>query len=389
MKILYVSPSLLPSRSANSIHVIRMTEAFSKLGHDVSLFAARSLSSPDKLDVRIQKYYGVDFDNLELITNYWRSSKAMNLKLGLNALGYYLFLLVKQCEPDIVISRNLYASFLLRPVARGKLFFETHQLEYGWRKKIQAVLTRDKKVTTIVISRAMKKILGEHIGINNFDPMILHDAAPLGIPFLHHAQKIKEREALLGEIESKHYKMIVGYFGHLYPGRGIEVIKGLALRHQDMAFLVFGGNEVQINALKLNKPKNLRLMGYVEPRVATQLMGLMDVLLMPYQKKVYIGDNRSETARWMSPMKMFEYMATGVPIIASKLPVLQEILVHGQNCLLAEPENIDEWSKCLKILHKDSVLANRIGENARSAYLSEYNWISRSEKIIEQVNICN
>ena len=49
----------------------------------------------------------------------------------------------------------------------------------------------------------------------------------------------------------------------------------------------------------------------------------VDILIMPYQKNVAIGAKGHDTARWMSPMKMFEYMASGNPIISSNLAALK------------------------------------------------------------------
>ena len=58
---------------------------------------------------------------------------------------------------------------------------------------------------------------------------------------------------------------------------------------------------------------------------------------MPYQAKVSIGVKGHDTGRWMSPMKMFEYMAAGVPVISSDLAVLREILINEKNALLVSP----------------------------------------------------
>jgi glycosyltransferase involved in cell wall biosynthesis len=115
-------------------------------------------------------------------------------------------------------------------------------------------------------------------------------------------------------------------------------------------------------------------------------MQAMDVLLMPYQRQVLIDqDPRKDTSRWMSPLKMFEYMATGVPLIGSRLPALQEVLSDGRNCLLAEPEDVSEWSRCLRQVQHSPELAKRLGARARSDYLEEYNWLVRSRRLLESV----
>ena len=71
---------------------------------------------------------------------------------------------------------------------------------------------------------------------------------------------------------------------------------------------------------------------------------------MPYQRNVSIGIKGSNTADWMSPLKLFEYMSSGVPIISSDLPVLREILEDRRNALLVPPKNFDSWDEALKII---------------------------------------
>ena len=89
---------------------------------------------------------------------------------------------------------------------------------------------------------------------------------------------------------------------------------------------------------------------------------------MPYQTKVSIGSKGHDTGRWMSPMKMFEYMAAGVPIISSDLPVLREILRNEENALLVSPSKHKEWCMALDRLSNDPVLAESIGKCAYSDY---------------------
>ena len=81
-------------------------------------------------------------------------------------------------------------------------------------------------------------------------------------------------------------------------------------------------------------------------------------------------------------MKMFEYMASGVPIIASKLPVLQEVLCQ-QDALLAEPDDPAEWSNSLRSLVRDHELGRHLAYNARRTYLDEHNWVERARRLLQ------
>ena len=111
-------------------------------------------------------------------------------------------------------------------------------------------------------------------------------------------------------------------------------------------------------------------------------MRVVDVLLMPYQKSVSIGKPGHDTARWMSPMKMFEYMSSSVPIISSDLPVLREVLICGENALLVPPDDVDCWVQAMDKLLSNRELSASIGRNAHRAYKLNYTWLKRAESII-------
>lgn len=349
--------------------------------------SGRSIRSSQYLKQNVEKYYGVQLRTVGLLSCYWPYSKGLNAMLGLFSAFHYFRLRTKKWHPDIIVARNLYAAFLLRPFIAERLFFETHQLEHGWRKYLQGKLVQDRHVHTIVISQALKRILKERVGCTGFNPMVLHDAAPSGVLYLSPEEKVKRRAALFDKkVVDGAFKKIAGYFGHLYSGRGVDMIRALARRHPDIAFMIFGGNEEQIGALKkTDHDDNFMVMGYVEPNEVMDVMGIMDILMMPYQNNVSIGDNRSNTSPLMSPMKMFEYMACGVPIVASDLPSLKEVLVDRHNCLLAIPHDVDAWSRCLDCLCNDDDFARRLGMTAHNEYNEKYNWNVRASKIVKMI----
>ena len=109
----------------------------------------------------------------------------------------------------------------------------------------------------------------------------------------------------------------------------------------------------------------------------------MDILLMPYEKKVFLSKRKTNTAKFMSPMKLFEYMSTGVPLISSNLIVLKEILKDNHNCLLAEEQNVEEWNNSIIRLLKDKDLRYKLANNAKKELENKYTWLKRVENIIK------
>lgn len=379
MKLAYISPSLLPSRSANSVHVVHQCEAFSQLGLDVSLYAKRNSKNVQNLPSGLAQTYGTGLERVKLRTIFTRWSRANNVTIAIYAILRLLF----ADRADAVLSRNLFASFLLAVFSRIPLIIEVHQLETGFRRWMQRVAFRRSGVIVVTISEQLKKDLTLAVGRTETPVVVLHDAAPDGMEPLPEAEQRAWRREQLGDRAVEHYQLVCGYVGHLYAGRGVEVIESLARECSDVLFLVFGGNEQDVEAkCRQNSSPNLRFVGHVPHPVARRAMCSVDVLLMPYQEKVSIGLKGHDTARWMSPMKMFEYMASGTPFIASDLPVLREVLRNGHNALLVPPSDIQSWKAALFALKNDAELRRQLAQNAYADYQSEYTWRRRAERLV-------
>ncbi len=176
----------------------------------------------------------------------------------------------------------------------------------------------------------------------------------------------------------------IGYVGHLYPGRGIEIIAELARYLKDCQFDMVGGTEQDIDYWqKTMSETNLVFHGFVPPAILPDFFQNMDVLLMPYQRQVQVASGKTDTSRWMSPMKLFEYMAAGKAIISSDLPVLREVLTHERNALLVAPEDVEGWVTAVNRLIADPDLRLRLGQTARQDLLANYTWEARARKVLD------
>ena len=111
----------------------------------------------------------------------------------------------------------------------------------------------------------------------------------------------------------------------------------------------------------------------------------MNILLAPYQENTKIPGNRI-TTQWMSPLKIFEYMASGTPFIASNLPVLREVLKNKYNCILCKPDSTLEWQRAILKILGDSKLAERISKNSLKDIHDGYSWEVRARRLREILN---
>src|SRR5690606_20775807 len=103
-------------------------------------------------------------------------------------------------------------------------------------------------------------------------------------------------------------------------------------------------------------------------------------LLAPYQAHVQTAGG-GDTAAWMSPIKLFEYMAAGKPILCSDLPVLREIIEDGRNGLLLPVDDVKAWAAALRGLLNAPAERRRLGTAAHIDLLARHTWLERARRI--------
>ena len=225
-----------------------------------------------------------------------------------------------------------------------------------------------KKSKTVFISNKLKYYLKNKFGLSPFDAIVLHDASEIIEPkFITNSNCIRN----------------ICYAGSLYEGRGIDIIGKLAAKFPMISFNIYGGEKDKILELQSRfNSNNLIFHGFIPYKVLIKKLRDYDALLMPYQNKVSVGIKNHDTSKWMSPLKMFDYMASGVPIISSNLPVLREILKNNKNAFLCNPDNFNEWVRCIKFIEKKKTLRSSVAKSALDDIRKQYNWNIRAKRII-------
>ncbi len=180
-------------------------------------------------------------------------------------------------------------------------------------------------------------------------------------------------------------RLKVGYIGSFYQGRGVELIIKVAGHCPHIDFHLVGASEKDLVRLEKQVPENVTLIGFVPPAESHKYMNASDVLLAPYQRKVFVYGNRGDTSDYMSPLKIFEYMASGKAIVASDIPVLHEVLESEKDCLFVSPADVDGWINALYRLQEQG-LREKLGDSARTKFLEKYTWEKRAEIVIKDID---
>ena len=373
MKILYLSNSIIPSRTANSIHVMKMCQALAKNGHEVIFLAPNNKDKYTEDIENIFKFYAVE-KNFKI-----KKISVFNIKGGtlFYIIGIFFYLLFNRCF-DLVYGRFLYGCYIAA-LLKNDVIFESHSPVYKENKysiKIFELLIKNKYFKKlIVISKALKNIYIQNGYLNSSKIQVAHDGAD-------ETENFNCKTKLLGSEQN----LKVGYVGHLYKGKGMEVIDLIAKKiDNDVEIHVVGGLEEDIHFWK-NKinSKNVYFYGFVNHKEVSNYINALDVCLLPNQKIVLpygaeIFMNSKNISTFTSPLKLFEYMSHKKAIIASDLPVIREVL-NERNSILVECDNIQLWIDSIKKLKN---LKNRefISNQALNDFY-EYTWKKRAENII-------
>lgn len=374
MKILYSASYPIPSRAANGVHVTKMSQALALDGHDVTLITPEyNREVNDKTHEDIFSWYGV-----KPVFKHKKTLGFIKGRIGLAVHSLSCIYKYFISQSDLIYARCLGTAFMAS-LFRIPFVFEQH-LVYSKSDGIvnyiyNNIVVARSMIALVVISESLKNILLNNGSIEAHKIIVAHDGADA-------PQVSNERSTIIKDSS----KINVGYVGHLYEGRGIDIIFELSKRMLHVDFYLIGGNP---EAIKLWQDRsaghnNFILCGHLPPHIAQSTMREFNILLAPYQTSVSVM-GKTDTAQWMSPLKIFEYMAAEKPIICSNLNVLKEVLKNNYNSYLCSPSDAEEWEMTINKIINNSVDARVVASNAYKDFVELYTWDVRAKNIMNFV----
>lgn len=373
MNLLYLSSSYVPSRRASSVQVMKMCQALVRTGAGVTLVTKGSKARQEPGVEDDHAFYGVD-SGFEIV-----KLPRPGVRGGGLVFAYWVRRLLKQRRQNIDLA---YARELGGALAAARLglpvILELHGIPSGSAKRLfhRAMLT-NQVLRIVVISRALQELLDhDHWIPRGVEVLLAPDAADA-------LEREAESATRPNSAGGPGHRPSYGYVGQLHRGKAMEVLVPLARSMPGADFHVVGGSREDLARWReAALPENLVLHGFVPPSEIPSWHRRFDALLLPSQREVYGASGRSPIGDVMSPMKLFEYMAAGKPIVCSDLPVLREILRDGQNALLVPPTDIEGWKTALERLASKPSLARALVDTARQEFLDHYTWEARAARVL-------
>ena len=396
MKIAVMTSGHVPSEWAHAISVMKHAHAFRELGHSVEVLTVeRHLEATYRKRIdSIADWYGIE----EIPITYFRDN--------------WLYYFVDYKWPSRIIR-------ILDRLMFGKLRYifdpEKNISEYCREQGFRIAYCRTYRGAMYNIKLGIPTVLDAQNPNPQQNPqlrdllslahspffkrlvtvsdMLKENFVVAGVPdvkiiVMENAVDVKKYETLRKrytkddlrtQLRLPHDKVIVTYTGKLSAERGVGDILSAAQRLNDFLFLIIGGRQNELEHFKyISQRKQLRnvlFTGFL-PNSQIPLYTLAsDILLAPYTR---------DTPTWthLSPLKIFEYLAAGKPIITTNFPAMRKLLVDRQNGFLIKEKTPDDIVKALECLISNKNLYDRcVEKNIRQA--KKFSYTSRAESILE------
>lgn len=370
MRIVCIAASFVPADTANSIQVVKAAHALAELGHAVTLLVPGDRPAAWET---LRAHYGLT----QRFEVQWLHE---NLTFRRYDYAFKAVRKARQMKPDLVYTWVLQAGVLA--LRHGlPTVLELHDRVTGrlgpwlfrrfWRSG-----TPHRLLTN---TRALQKALCVAFDLEPDEDEII--IAPNGVELVRYQGLPNPASARrrLGLPEG----FTAGYTGHFYAGRGMDLMLALAEAMPEIQFLWVGGQPADVarwrERLQQAGVTNVTLTGFMANADLPQYQAAADVLLMPYGTRI-AGSGGGNSAQIASPMKMFEYMAAGRPILTSDLPVIHEVL-NENLAVFCPPEDLTAWEAALRDLQHDPARRSQLAETARAA-VRQYTWLARAERAL-------
>ena len=268
---------------------------------------------------------------------------------------------------------------LLKLFTKGKVIYDAHEdvpqqiltkhwLPAPFKRPLALIFNLLEKLAARALTAVVVATEGIAERFSKHNPIVIHNYPDLGMLPTALRSPTKENERVLI------------YVGGISRLRGaVEMVDALAcLSHIDNLRLDLIGRfepaSLETELQRVQSYQYVRFLGWLQPKEVYEHLGQADIGLVCLHP-----EPRYTVAL---PVKLFEYMATGLPVIASNFPLWKKI-VEGSKCgLIVDPLNPEEIAEAIEYLLEHPEERYRMGENGREAVFEKYNWKDEGKKLL-------
>lgn len=364
MKLYYIANNRIPTDRAHGVQIVEMCSAFAKAGAEVTLVIPRI----GREDTNLFAAYGVaeNFSvarlpviNLPLIV-----PGAFALRTFSFAHAVRAFLALEEKEA-LVYTRGEMALFFANSAERFSFVWEAH-IKPQHSTRYRAAVVR--ALALVVVTKHFAEEIPRLWSVPAEKILYVPDGVALE-PFSHLPERAEARRELGLPLD----KRLVVYVGSDLVWKGLRLLRTASDRLPETVLTAFVGA-----IRETGTPSARRLFAGVQPYTKIPLwLAAADVLVLT-------GEPESEIARYYtSPLKLFEYMASERPIVATDLPAVRDVLSERE-AYLAEPTAAGIATAIEDALTHPEEAARRV--RAARAAVEHYSWDTRARAILAFVS---
>ncbi len=355
MKLHYITRVNIPSQSAQSIQITAMCKAFFRQKVDFKFISPENTSNT---------YLEEEFD--------WERTK-LNTKFKYLEFAFKSFIKAFKEKPSHVYTRDIVIAYLVS-FLNIKVIYESHKEPMSKIASLLMTLLAGKNNFFLVtISKALKDFYIENYSFKGDKVLSCHDGV-----FLDKYDKLigVPKKQLRQELNLPIDKIIVMHTGSMYKGNDAMLFESVVDNFEDILFVQVGGSEGDLKKYKefYKLFNNIIFIPHQNNDILVKYQMSADLLFYALTK---------ENALWWctSPLKIFEYMATGVTIIASNIGSISEIL-NDKNSISFSPDESKSIVIGINYFLNNRSLAIKKAQQALNDVKFNFTWEKRAIKIL-------
>lgn len=385
----------MPSEKAHVLQTMQMAGAFTKVFDRVQIiYSRRANTSTMKKIMDIYEYYGVEetfgliglpsIDAIKRVSLDWPvfnrfpfvqiAHLVQLLSFTLNAMLYLATL-----GGGVVFSRDLLPLVAIKSASLRKdrtYVFEVHTLPRSSVSRWVHLWAARRVDHIVVISDAIREFYLQ-AGFQPSKILIARDGFNEGL-----FSSLPSKSVAQSQIGIPEDCLVAVYAGHFYHWKGVDTLLEAAVSMDDKWLMyLIGGIGRDLERVRGGAADNVFVLEHMSQLEASRYLAAADVLLIPN------SGTEAISSLYTSPLKLFEYMAVGRPIIASNVQAISSVLTHEVDALLVPPDNPNAIVAALERLSCDTMLAERIG-NAARIRAGEFTWEQRAARIKRFITEC-